>query len=97
MLDRVKKAGSDVIGLDWHINLGAARDQLGADIAVQGNLDPTTLFAPKPVIEREVARILAENAGRPGHIFNLGHGILPTVSPDHAKYMVEAVHRLSAR
>lgn len=97
MLDRVKKAGSDVIGLDWHINLGTARDQLGTEIAVQGNLDPTTLFAPKPVIEREVARILTENAGRPGHIFNLGHGILPTVSPEHAQCMVEAVHRLSAR
>jgi len=95
MLDRVKLAGSDVVGLDWHVNLGAARDILGADVAVQGNLDPTVLYAPKEHIRTEVKRILDENAGRPGHIFNLGHGILPTVDPEHAKYMVECVHELS--
>jgi len=66
-------------------------------MAVQGNLDPTVLYAPETVIEREVQRILDENAGRPGHIFNLGHGILPTVPPKHAKFMVECVHRLSER
>lgn len=95
MLDVVRKAGSDVVGLDWHVHLGAARDILGPDIAVQGNLDPTVLYAPKAHIETEVQRILDENAGRPGHIFNLGHGILPTVDPEHAKFMVECVHRLS--
>lgn len=95
MLDIVKQAGSDVVGLDWHVNLGAARDILGPEIAVQGNLDPTVLYAPKPHIETEVKRILDENAGRPGHIFNLGHGILPTVDPEHAKFMVECVQRLS--
>src|SRR6056297_1043463 len=95
MLDVVRKAGSDVVGLDWHVHLGAARDILGAEIAVQGNLDPTVLYAPKAHIEEEVQRILAENAGRPGHIFNLGHGILPTVDPEHAKFMVDCVHRLS--
>lgn len=95
MLDLVARAGGDVIGLDWHVNLGNARDTLGPSLAVQGNLDPTVLFAPKDVIEREVRRVLSENAGRPGHIFNLGHGILPTVDPDHAKFMVDAVHRLS--
>ena len=79
MLDTVAKAGSDVMGLDWHVNLGKARDVIGPDIAVQGNLDPTILYAPKQHIEREVKRILDENAGRPGHIFNLGHGILPTI------------------
>jgi len=97
MLDKVKLAGSDVVGLDWHVNLGAARDILGADIAVQGNLDPTVLYAPKEHIRREVQRILDENGGRPGHIFNLGHGILPTVDPEHAKYMVECVHELSGK
>jgi uroporphyrinogen decarboxylase len=85
------------MGLDWHINLGTARDQLDPKIAVQGNLDPTVLFAPKSVIEQEVKRVLDENAGRPGHIFNLGHGILPTVPPEHAIHMVECVHRLSQR
>ena len=97
MLDSVKKAGGDVMGLDWHVNLGAARDLLGPQMAVQGNLDPTTLYAPKDIIEREIKRVLDENAGRPGHIFNLGHGILPTVSPDNAKFMVECVHRLSQK
>ncbi|HEY3489259.1 MAG TPA: uroporphyrinogen decarboxylase [Candidatus Deferrimicrobiaceae bacterium] len=96
MLDIVAQAGGDVMGLDWHINLGKARDILGDKMAVQGNLDPTVLFAPKPVIEREVRRVLDENAGRPGHIFNLGHGILPTVPPENAIAMVEAVHALSS-
>ena len=97
MLDTVAKAGSDVMGLDWHVNLGKARDVIGPDIAVQGNLDPTVLYAPKEHIESEVKRILDENAGRPGHIFNLGHGILPTVDPEHAKFMVECVHKHSGK
>lgn len=96
MLDSVKKAGGDVMGLDWHVSLGRARDALGA-MSVQGNLDPTILYAPPDIIEREVKRILDENAGRPGHIFNLGHGILPTVPPENAKFMVETVHRLSRK
>jgi uroporphyrinogen decarboxylase len=97
MLELVKQAGSDVIGLDWHVSLGAARDLLGPQVAVQGNLDPTVLYAPKAHIEQEVQRIIDENGGRPGHIFNLGHGILPTVDPEHAKYMVECVHELSGK
>ena len=97
MLDLVKKAGSDVVGLDWHIGLNTARDILGENIAVQGNLDPTVLYAPKAHIRQQVQRIIDENAGRPGHVFNLGHGILPTVDPEHAKYMVECVHELSGK
>jgi uroporphyrinogen decarboxylase len=97
MLDTVKKAGGDVMGLDWHVSLGAARDLIGPQMAVQGNLDPTVLYATKEIIEREVKRVLDENAGRPGHIFNLGHGILPTVPPENAIFMVECVHRLSQK
>jgi len=97
MLPIVQKAGGNVMGLDWHINLGAARDTLGGQMSVQGNLDPTVLFASKAIIEREVQRVLDENAGRPGHIFNLGHGILPSVPPENAIHMVECVHRLSQR
>ncbi|MDF1579640.1 MAG: uroporphyrinogen decarboxylase [Desulfuromonadales bacterium] len=97
MLDLVKEAGADVLGLDWHVNLGKARDIIGPDIAVQGNLDPTVLYAPQDYIEKEVQRILDENAGRPGFIFNLGHGILPTVPPENAIHMVECVHRLSGK
>ena len=97
MLDTVQKAGGDVMGLDWHVNLGRARAVLGQGMAVQGNLDPTVLFAPQTVIEQEVKRVLDENAGRPGHIFNLGHGILPTVPPENARFMVDCVHRLSQK
>lgn len=97
MLDTVKKAGGDVMGLDWHVNLGAARDLLGSQMAVQGNLDPTVLYATPEIIEREVKRVLDENAGRPGHIFNLGHGILPTVPAENARFMVDCVHRLSQK
>jgi len=97
ILDTVKKAGGDVMGLDWHVNLGAARDLIGPQMAVQGNLDPTVLYAPREIIEREVKRVLDENAGRPGHIFNLGHGILPTVPPENARFMVECIHRLSQK
>jgi len=97
MLDTVMKAGGDVMGLDWHVGLGAARDLIGPQMAVQGNLDPTVLFATQEIIEREVKRVLDENAGRPGHIFNLGHGILPTVPPENARFMVECVHRLSQK
>ena len=97
MLDSVRKAGGDVMGLDWHVNLGKARDHTRSGMAVQGNLDPTVLFAPKELIEAEVKRVLDENADRPGHIFNLGHGILPTVPPENAIHMVECVHRLSQR
>jgi uroporphyrinogen decarboxylase len=97
MLDTVQQAGGDVMGLDWHTDLGKARDILGPRMAVQGNLDPTVLYAPKEIIEAEVQRVLDENADRPGHIFNLGHGILPTVPPENAIYMVECVHRLSQK
>jgi uroporphyrinogen decarboxylase len=95
MLDVVKRAGGDVLGLDWHVNLGTARDILGPGFAVQGNLDPTVLYGTQRVIESEVRRILQENGGRPGHIFNLGHGILPEVPPENAAFLVECVHRLS--
>ena len=97
MLELVKEAGSDVVGLDWHVNVDKARAILGDKVAVQGNLDPTVLYAPKDYIEKEVQRILDENGGQPGFIFNLGHGILPTVPPENAIHMVECVHRLSQK
>ena len=95
MLEAVREAGGDVMGLDWHVNLSSARNVLGSGMAVQGNLDPAVLFAPRAIIEREVKRVLDENDGRPGFIFNLGHGILPTVPVENARFMVECVHRLS--
>ena len=95
MLHHVAKAGSEVIGVDWRIELDRAWDQLG-DVAVQGNLDPITLLGPPQAIEARVTDIVARAAGRPGHIFNLGHGLVPQTPPDNVKYLVDAVHRLSA-
>ncbi len=77
LLPTFRETGADVLGLDWRIPLDAARKTLGPNIAVQGNLDPITLFAPEEVIEARVREILTLNANRPGHIFNLGHGIVP--------------------
>ncbi len=96
LLDLVKRAGGDVIGLDWRIDIGEARARLGAGVAVQGNLDPTALFAPLPVIEEKVKRIL-DRAGPTGHIFNLGHGIHKETPVEHAVALVEMVHEHSRR
>jgi uroporphyrinogen decarboxylase len=81
LLPTFRETGADVLGLDWRIPLDVARKTLGP-LAVQGNLDPITLFAPPEVIEVRVREILALNAGRPGHIFNLGHGIVPNTPVD---------------
>ncbi len=97
LLDLVKRAGGDVIGLDWRVDLGEAWERLGYDVAVQGNLDPMALFAPIPVIEEKVRRILERAGNRPGHIFNLGHGIHKETPVEHAIALVEAVHRYSRR
>ena len=97
LLEAMRAAGGDVIGLDWRIDLDAAWARLGHDVAVQGNLDPTALLAPIPEIRARAAALLAQAANRPGHIFNLGHGILPETPVDHVRALVDAVHELSAR
>jgi uroporphyrinogen decarboxylase len=97
LLAHQRDAGGDVIGVDWREPLGAAWARIGHDRAVQGNLDPAVLFAPWPVIESRAAAVLREAAGRPGHVFNLGHGILPETPVDHVKRLAEYVHRASAR
>jgi uroporphyrinogen decarboxylase len=84
-------AGGDVIGLDWRIALSAGRRLVG-DRAVQGNLDPVLLLGPWEGVEEAARWVLAENAGRPGHIFNLGHGVLPATDPDHLRRLVDLVH-----
>jgi uroporphyrinogen decarboxylase len=95
MLHLVAQAGSDVIGVDWRIELDRAWAEIG-DTAIQGNLDPITLLGPPAAIEERVADVVRRAGGRPGHIFNLGHGLVPQVPPDNVKYLVDAVHRLSA-
>jgi uroporphyrinogen decarboxylase len=97
MLPQMREAGGDVIGIDWRIHLDEAWETVGHDVAVQGNLDPLTLFAPLHEIERRVADILRRAGGRPGHIFNLGHGILPTTPIEHVAATIDMVHKLSQR
>lgn len=97
MLESVVKAGGDVIGIDWRINLDTAWSRIGYDKAIQGNLDPFTLFAPPKLIEEKVKRILEMAGNRPGHIFNLGHGINKETPVENAIALVEAVHKYSKR
>jgi uroporphyrinogen decarboxylase len=97
LLKYVRAAGGDVIGLDWRVNLDEAWATVGHDVAVQGNLDPVALFASPKEIRNRVADVLRRAEGRPGHIFNLGHGVLPETPVDHVIAMVEAVHELSSR
>ncbi len=107
-LEEIAACGADVVGLDWTVNLGAARQRVGARVALQGNLDPSVLFAPPEVVARESVAVL-DSFGRPqrdglgqdggwdGHIFNLGHGISQYTPPDHVTALVEAVHSHSRR
>jgi uroporphyrinogen decarboxylase len=92
LLDAMREAGGDVIGVDWRIPLDEAWQRLGDDVGIQGNLDPAALLAPWPEIERRVEDILRRAAGRPGHIFNLGHGILPETPVEHVAAVAELVH-----
>jgi uroporphyrinogen decarboxylase len=92
LLELMKQAGGDVMGLDWRVDIREAWKRLGNDVAIQGNLDPVILFGPVDLIKKEVRRILNGTEGRPGHIFNLGHGILPNTPIDHVAALVEAVH-----
>ena len=97
LLRLLRAAGGDVIGVDWRVDLDAAWERLGYDVGIQGNLDPVALFASPKEIRRKVAEILKRAGGRPGHIFNLGHGVLPETPVENVIAMVEAVHELSAR
>ena len=97
LLEAMRAAGGHVIGLDWRVDLDAAWARLGHHVAVQGNLDPSALLAPISEIRARAAAILDQAASRPGHIFNLGHGILPETPVDHVRALVDAVHELSAR
>ncbi len=97
LLELMREAGGTVIGLDWRVDLGQAWRRLGAGVGVQGNLDPALLLADPAGIRQGVRAVLQSAAGRPGHIFNLGHGVLPATPWTHAKAMVEMVHEESRR
>lgn len=90
------EAGADVVGVDWRTPLDVATRRIGPDRAVQGNLDPTVLFAPWPVVEAEVRRIVEQGRAAPGHVFNLGHGVLPETDPEVLTRVVALVHEVSA-
>lgn len=96
-LETMAGCGADCLGLDWTTHIGEARQRVGERVALQGNLDPSTLYAPDEVIRSEVERILGEYGTGSGHVFNLGHGVHLDVDPDKAKVMVDAVHEFSAR
>lgn len=95
-LDDYASSGADVLGVDWRVAIDEVRRRVGTGVALQGNLDPGALFAAPAEIRTRVADILAR-AGSTGHIFNLGHGVLPQTDPEHVRIMVDAVKELSAR
>src|SRR5210317_2131077 len=94
-LEEMADTGCDALGLDWTIDIGVARERVGDRVALQGNLDPSTLYASPDTIRRCVGNILESYGNGSGHVFNLGHGIHPEIPPEHAGAMVEAVHEMS--
>jgi len=94
-LEAIANTGCACVGLDWSIDIGAARARIGKQVSLQGNMDPTILYATPAAIRSEVASILQHYGTGPGHVFNLGHGITPEVNPDNVAVFVESVHELS--
>jgi uroporphyrinogen decarboxylase len=97
LLEAMATDGASVIGLDWRVPLDEGWSRIGHDLAVQGNLDPVALFAPPGVLEAKARDVLQRAGGRPGHIFNLGHGFLPGTPLDNAIRLAELVRYESAR
>nr|WP_221473784.1 uroporphyrinogen decarboxylase [Planomonospora venezuelensis] len=97
LLGLLGEAGADVVGVDWRVPLDEAARRVGPGKALQGNLDPAILLAPWEVVERRAADILSRGAGAEGHVFNLGHGVLPGTDPDQLARLTDFVHRSSAR
>jgi uroporphyrinogen decarboxylase len=95
-LEAMAETGCDALGLDWTVDIGAARARVGNQVALQGNMDPAVLRSDPARIEAEVATILQSFGTGSGHIFNLGHGITPDIDPAHAKVFIDAVHKFSA-
>ena len=96
-LKEMADSGCDALGCDWTTSLAVARNAVGEQVALQGNLDPAVLYARPEVIERAVESVLDDFGVGHGHVFNLGHGITPGVNPDHVRVMVDAVHQKSRR
>lgn len=97
LLESMRDTGAHVIGLDWRVDIDSAWELLGSGVAVQGNLDPAVLFADRSVVRKTVRQLIDRVAGRRGHIFNLGHGVLPGTPVEHVLELIDAVHEYSAR
>jgi len=97
ILHEMREAGGDVIGADWRIPLDEGWERIGSDRAIQGNLDPTLLLAPLDRMLNAADDVLERAGGRPGHIFNLGHGVLPESDPQILRRLVDFVHEETAR
>jgi len=97
LLTMMREAGADVVGVDWRTPLDTAWDRIGTDAGIQGNLDPAALLGPWEVVERKAEAVLARAGGRPGHVFNLGHGVFPETPPEHLARLVDLVHERTAR
>jgi uroporphyrinogen decarboxylase len=97
LLALMASAGADVVGIDWRVPLDEAADRVGPDVAVQGNLDPATVFAPWPVLAERAREVLRAGKSAAGHIFNLGHGVLPDTDPDVLSRLVELIHTETAQ
>lgn len=95
LLDMTKECGADVLGFDWRINLDEAVRRVGPNVSIQGNMDPLALFLPADKLEARVRNVLEQARGARGHVFNLGHGIVPETDPAQAKLAVEFVHKIS--
>jgi uroporphyrinogen decarboxylase len=96
-LDDIAACGATAVGLDWTVDLAKARAGIGQRVALQGNLDPLVLLTDPATIEREAEAVVVAAGPAPGHVFNLGHGIVPSTPPEHVAALVETVHRVSAR
>jgi uroporphyrinogen decarboxylase len=94
-LEAMTDAGYDALGLDWQTDIANARARVGHQVALQGNMDPIALYAQPEIITEKVKTILHKYGQGSGHVFNLGHGILPDINPEHVKAMVDAVHQYS--
>ena len=94
-LPELAATGCDALGLDWAVDLAAARGQVGETVALQGNMDPAIMATDPETIRAEVANILGDFGHGSGHVFNLGHGITPGIDPDNVAALVDAVHELS--
>jgi uroporphyrinogen decarboxylase len=97
LLPSMRETGADVIGLDWRIPLDVGKQAVGHGCAVQGNLDPIALFAPKAILRARVEGVLRQAGGMPGHIFNVGHGIVPTTPVENVQHVVRWVHEICAQ